>query len=142
MTLTLGGVTRIVGGETHIAEVNLELEPGSLNLLLGPTLWGKTSLMRLMAGLDRPTEGRVLVDGRDLTGNSVRKREVAMVCQQFINYPSFTMSKTVSLKKTHVGLTPIRDNDIHHESFTERAPKLGGLVEFYRSPARVARRGV
>ncbi len=48
------------------------------------------------------------------------------------------MSKTVLLKKTHVGLTPIRDSDIRHESFTERAPKLGGLVEFYRSPARVA----
>jgi glycerol transport system substrate-binding protein len=53
-------------------------------------------------------------------------------------FAQFTVSKTVSLKKTHVGLTPIRDSDINHESFTERAPKLGGLVEFYRSPARVA----
>ncbi|MCH8139741.1 MAG: ATP-binding cassette domain-containing protein [Proteobacteria bacterium] len=78
MTLKLEGGTRIVAGETHIAEINLELEPGSLNLLLGPTLSGKTSLMRLMAGLDRPSEGRVLVDGRDVTGNSVRKRDVAL----------------------------------------------------------------
>ena len=52
-------------------------------------------------------------------------------------YAQFTVSKSVSLKKTHVGLTPIRDSDIRHESFTERAPKLGGLVEFYRSPDRV-----
>ena len=52
-------------------------------------------------------------------------------------YAQFTVSKTVSLKKTHVGLTPFRDSDIRHESFTERAPKLGGLVEFYRSPDRV-----
>ena len=52
-------------------------------------------------------------------------------------FAQFTVSKTVSLKKTHVGLTPIRDSDIRHESFTERAPKLGGLVEFYRSPDRV-----
>ena len=52
-------------------------------------------------------------------------------------YAQFVVSKTVSLKKTHVGLTPIRDSDIRHESFTERAPKLGGLVEFYRSPDRV-----
>lgn len=52
-------------------------------------------------------------------------------------YAQFTVSKTVSLKKTHVGLTPIRDSDIRHESFTERAPNLGGLVEFYRSPDRV-----
>jgi glycerol transport system substrate-binding protein len=52
-------------------------------------------------------------------------------------YAQFAVSKTVSLKKTHVGLTPIRDSDIRHESFTERADKLGGLVEFYRSPDRV-----
>jgi glycerol transport system substrate-binding protein len=52
-------------------------------------------------------------------------------------YGQFVISKSVSLKKTHVGLTPIRESDIWHESFTERAPKLGGLVEFYRSPARV-----
>ncbi len=52
-------------------------------------------------------------------------------------YAQFTVSRTVSLRKTHVGLTPIRDSDIRHESFTERAPFLGGLVEFYRSPDRV-----
>ena len=52
-------------------------------------------------------------------------------------FAQFAVSKTVSLKKTHVGLTPIRDSDIRHQSFTDRAPKLGGLVEFYRSPDRV-----
>ena len=53
-------------------------------------------------------------------------------------FAQFCVSKSVSLKKTHVGLTPIRDSDIRDESFTKRAPQLGGLVEFYRSPARVA----
>jgi len=52
-------------------------------------------------------------------------------------YAQFVVSKTVSLKKSHVGLTIIRDSDIHHQSFTDRAPNLGGLVEFYRSPDRV-----
>ena len=52
-------------------------------------------------------------------------------------YAQFVVSKTVSLRKSHVGLTIIRDSDIDHESFTERAPFLGGLVEFYRSPDRV-----
>jgi glycerol transport system substrate-binding protein len=52
-------------------------------------------------------------------------------------YAQFAVSKTVSLKKSHVGLTIIRDSDIRHESFTERSPKLGGWVEFYRSPDRV-----
>jgi glycerol transport system substrate-binding protein len=52
-------------------------------------------------------------------------------------FAQFVTSKTVDVKKSHVGLTIIRDSTIHHESFTERAPKLGGLVEFYRSPDRV-----
>ena len=51
-------------------------------------------------------------------------------------YAQFVTSKTVDVKKSHEGLTFIRDSSINHESFTERAPKLGGLVEFYRSPER------
>jgi glycerol transport system substrate-binding protein len=52
-------------------------------------------------------------------------------------YAQFVVSKTVDVRKTHVGLTVVRDSTINHESFTERAPKLGGWVEFYRSPDRV-----
>jgi glycerol transport system substrate-binding protein len=52
-------------------------------------------------------------------------------------YAQFAVSKTVDVTKSHVGLTFIRDSTVKHESFTERAPKLGGLVEFYRSPDRV-----
>jgi len=53
-------------------------------------------------------------------------------------YAQFVVSKTVDVKKSHTGLTFIRESTIDHDSFTERAPMLGGLVEFYRSPARVA----
>ena len=53
-------------------------------------------------------------------------------------YAQFVTSKTVDVEKAHAGLTFIRESTIQHDSFTERAPKLGGLVEFYRSPARVA----
>nr|WP_319248134.1 ABC transporter substrate-binding protein [uncultured Celeribacter sp.] len=52
-------------------------------------------------------------------------------------YAQFVTSKTVDVKKAHVGLTFIRESTVQHESFTDRAPKLGGLVEFYRSPDRV-----
>ena len=58
-----------------------------MTVLLGATQAGKTSLMRLMAGLDTPTSGQVRVDGQDVTGMPVRERNVAMVYQQFINYP-------------------------------------------------------
>ncbi|WP_103764359.1 extracellular solute-binding protein [Roseovarius confluentis] len=53
-------------------------------------------------------------------------------------YAQFVTSKLVDVKKSHVGLTFIRESTIQHESFTERADKLGGLVDFYRSPARTA----
>lgn len=52
-------------------------------------------------------------------------------------YAQFVTSKTVDVRKSHVGLTFIRDSTVRHESFTERSPRLGGLVEFYRSPDRV-----
>ena len=66
-----------------------------------------------------------------LKSTPVDRRKAAWLYLQFI------VSKTVSLKKSHVGLTFIRESDIWDKSFTERAPKLGGLIEFYRSPARV-----
>ena len=90
MSLRLEDVERVVGGEVWIDRLSLDLADGELYVLLGPTLAGKTSLMRLMAGLDQPSSGRVLVDGVDVTGRSVRQRSVAMVYQQFINYPTLS----------------------------------------------------
>lgn len=59
MSLHLQNIDHIVGGESHISGVNLELEPGSFNVLLGRTLAGKTTLMRLMAGLEQPTRANL-----------------------------------------------------------------------------------
>lgn len=96
MSLILDNIDHVVGGSPHIAGVNLELEPGSFNVLLGRTLSGKTTLMRLMAGLDVPTRGRILMNGEDVTGRSVRKRNVSMVYQQFINYPALTVFDNIA----------------------------------------------
>jgi len=96
MTLELLNVSKQVGAEAHIRDVSLTLEKGSLNVLLGPTLSGKTSLMRLMAGLDRPTAGDILVDGRSVVGLPVQKRRVAMVYQQFINYPTLSVYENIA----------------------------------------------
>lgn len=94
--LELRNVSKVVGGETHIDDVSLSLVHGSLNVLLGPTLSGKTSLMRLMAGLDTPGSGSVWFDGKDVTGIPVQKRNVAMVYQQFINYPAMTVYENIA----------------------------------------------
>src|SRR5205085_11845231 len=96
MTVTLDYVTRTVDGIPTIRDVSLTLERGTLSVLLGPTLAGKTSTMRLLAGLDKPATGRVLVDGKDVTCFDVRQRSVAMVYQQFINYHSLSVYESIA----------------------------------------------
>jgi glycerol transport system ATP-binding protein len=80
----------------HLADIHLRLEPGSFNILLGRTRAGKTSLLRLMAGLDRPTSGTIRFGGEDVTRWDVRRRNVAMVYQQFVNYPSLTVYENIA----------------------------------------------
>jgi len=96
MDIVLDNVSKIVNGETHINNITLKIDSSATNVILGHTLAGKTSLLRLMAGLDRPTSGHILLNGKDVTGLFVRKRNVAMVYQQFVNYPSMTIYNNIA----------------------------------------------
>jgi len=96
MTLELRHVVKQVGAETHIYPTDLTLEREGFNILLGTTLSGKTTLMQLMAGLERPSAGEIRFEGRDVTGVSVQRRNVAMVHQQFINYPSLSVYENIA----------------------------------------------
>ncbi|MFT6058116.1 MAG: glycerol transport system ATP-binding protein, partial [Pseudohongiellaceae bacterium] len=94
--LELRSVSRRVEGDVFVDDVSLRLNRGSINILLGPTLAGKTSLMRLMAGLDKPDSGEILFDGESIVGVPVQKRNLAMVYQQFINYPNLTVFENIA----------------------------------------------
>ena len=96
MTLELKNITKSVDGVVHIHETNLKLEEGTFNVLLGTTLSGKTTLMQLMAGLDKPSSGEIWFNGKNVTGVSVQKRNVSMVYQQFINYPHLTVYENIA----------------------------------------------
>lgn len=96
MQLTMEGISKKVGPQTWLYEMSLEPRSGAVTVLLGATQAGKTSLMRIMAGLDVPSAGRVHVDGVDVTGMPVRERNVAMVYQQFINYPSLKVRDNIA----------------------------------------------
>src|SRR6204780_2274530 len=128
MTVTLERVTRAIDGIPAIRDISLTLERGTLSVLLGPTLSGKTSIMRLLAGLDKPTTGRVLVDGKDVTGADVRQRSVAMVYQQFINYPSLTVYENIAspLRVQGKPRSEIESRAQEGGRFSERAPYLRG----------------
>jgi glycerol transport system ATP-binding protein len=121
MTVSLQNVTRAVDGIPTIRDVSLTLERGTLSVLLGPTLSGKTSIMRLLAGLDKPASGRVLVDGKDVTGIDVRKRSVAMVYQQFINYPSLTVYENIA--------SPLRVQGKPREEIEKRVQEAAKLLK-------------
>ena len=96
MALELRNVTKSVGAETHIHETSLKLEPGGFNILLGATNAGKSTLIRLLAGLERPTLGEIRMDGQNVTGQSPQRRKVALVHQFFINYPHMTVYENIA----------------------------------------------
>jgi glycerol transport system ATP-binding protein len=128
MQLSLHGIGQQVGPATYLYPLDLSLESGAVTVLLGATQAGKTTLMRLMAGLDRPTKGKVTVDGRDVTGVPVRERNVAMVYQQFINYPSMSVFDNIAspLRLRHEKGIEARVKalaaKLHIEPFLERLP--------------------
>ena len=96
MELVLDKVSKKVGPEVWLYDITLAPRTGEVTVLLGETQAGKTSLMRIMAGLDVPSTGQVRVDGKDVTGMPVRQRNVAMVYQQFINYPSLKVADNIA----------------------------------------------
>ncbi len=96
MELVLERIEQRVGVQVYLYPLDLALVPRAVTVLLGATQAGKTTLMRVMAGLDAPAKGRVKADGHDVTGKPVRDRNVAMVYQQFINYPSMTVADNIA----------------------------------------------
>ena len=128
MQLELANISKKVGATHWLYELNLQPVPGAVTVLLGATQAGKTSLMRIMAGLDTPTHGRVSVDGADVTGMPVRERNVAMVYQQFINYPSLKVADNIASPLKLRGQANIDQRvkelaaKLHIEAFLERYP--------------------
>ena len=96
MTLRTEAITKVVEGRTHIKPATLTLERGRFNVLLGPTGAGKTSLIKMMAGLDPIASGRVLIDGEDVTRLSPQKRRISLVHQFFVNYPHMTVRQNIA----------------------------------------------
>jgi len=119
--LELVNLCKQVGTSAHIDGVSLVLEPGHVNVLLGPTLSGKTTLMRLMAGLDRPTAGSVRMNGRDVTGLGVQERDVAMVYQQFINYPAMSVYENIA--------SPMRISGVKGDELDRKVREAADLLK-------------
>lgn len=96
MSLELKTISKRVGQIAHVKETSLTLEPGHFNVLLGETGAGKTSLIKLMAGLDRLASGQILLNGRDVSMLTAQKRNISLVHQFFVNYPHMSVFDNIA----------------------------------------------
>ncbi len=129
MSLALRNVSLRIDADTHIHETDLVLAPRGFNVLLGTTLSGKTTLMRLMAGLLKPTKGEIHFNGKDVTQVPVRNRRVAMVYQQFINYGHWSVFDNIA--------SPLRVAGI---DATQVHARVGRIAEMLRLSALLERK--
>ncbi|MFI6595053.1 ABC transporter ATP-binding protein [Nonomuraea sp. NPDC050536] len=134
MTLILEDICVRRRGEIWLDDIDLELSDG-MTTLIGPMGAGKTTLMRVAAGLDSPTSGRVVVNGKDVTSISARTRSVAFVYQQFINYPSLSVYENIA--------SPLRQARTHTKGEIDRrvreVAELMGIGELLgRKPAELS----
>ena len=148
MELVLERISKKVGAQTWLYNMDIALHSNAVTVLLGATQAGKTSLMRIMAGLDVPSSGRVRVDGQDVTGMPVRQRNVAMVYQQFINYPSLTVADNIASplklrgeKNLQARVRELAER-LHIEMFLDRLPaELSGGQQQRVALARALAKG-
>ncbi len=89
------GVTKRYGTVTAVADVSFAIERGTLVTLLGPSGCGKTTTLRMIAGLELPSEGRILIDGEDVTLRSAAERDVSMVFQSYALFPHMSVMDNV-----------------------------------------------
>ncbi len=94
--VTISNVTVVKDGITVLDDVSVDVGDGELLAVLGPSGAGKTSLLRVVAGLDTPTSGTVLVDGVDITKMAPKDRDVAMVFQEAVVFPNLDVGGNVA----------------------------------------------
>jgi len=129
--LELLNVTRRFGPATVLDNVNVTIAEGSFTALLGASGCGKSTTLRIMAGLDQPTEGRVLLDRADVADKTAYERNVAMVFQSYALYPHLTVFQNIALPLT-----------MRHLNSVSRLPGVGMLLPGTRDARALIRKKV
>jgi multiple sugar transport system ATP-binding protein len=93
--IELRNITKVFGHHTALTGLNLEIKDGEFFVLLGETGAGKTTTLRLVAGLEKPTDGQILIDGVDVAEWGAAERDVALVLQQYSLYPRYTVRENL-----------------------------------------------
>ncbi len=126
MTLELHSASKVVRGITHIKPTTLTLQPGHFNVLLGQTGAGKTSLIKLMAGLDPLASGRIVMGGEDVSRLTPQKRNISLVHQFFVNYPHMTVFDNIAspLRVAGMARSEIEDRVAEAAQILQLVPML------------------
>jgi putrescine transport system ATP-binding protein len=113
--LQMVGLTKKYGLVTAVEDVNLKIFRGELFCLLGGSGCGKTTLLRMLAGFEKPTSGRVIIDGQDVTDTPPYDRPVNMMFQSYGLFPHMTVEKNIGYGLKHKKMTSAERRDRVHE---------------------------
>ncbi|MCM3886803.1 ABC transporter ATP-binding protein [Frankia sp. R82] len=119
--ITVENVTRRYGGAKAVDGVSLDIADGEFLVLLGPSGCGKSTLLRAIAGLLAPSEGRILVDGRDVTDIPARGRDLAMVFQSYALYPHLTVARNIGF--------PLRARRVRRADVRRRVAEVAEILD-------------
>lgn len=111
----------MVAGQQHIKKTHLKLQQGHFNVLLGKTGSGKTSLIKLIAGLDAISSGTIRMNGEDITKISTQLREVSLVHQFFINYPHMSVFDNIA--------SPLKISGMAYDEIRERVVEVADILK-------------
>jgi putrescine transport system ATP-binding protein len=109
--IQIQGVTKRFGSFTAVDNVSLDIVKGEMFALLGGSGCGKTTLLRMLAGFEEPTEGKILIDGTDMAGIPPYERPVNMMFQSYALFPHMTVEGNVGYGLKHESLTAVQRKD-------------------------------
>ena len=152
--ISIRNVTKRFGTFTALENISIDIMPGEFFALLGPSGCGKSTLLRIIAGFESPTEGDLLLDGKDMTNLPPNKRPVNMVFQSYAVFPHMSVIRNVAyglqlqgLAKAEIGAMVEQALDqVHLTEFKHRMPdQLSGgqrqRVALARALVKRPRRG-
>ena len=133
-SVQLEGVTKAFGTFTAVDDIDLEIADGEFFTMLGPSGCGKTTTLRMIAGFEQPTEGKVLIDGQDVAGEPAYKRPTNTVFQNYALFPHMTLEENVGfgLKRKKVPKDEIK------RRVAEELERVGLSKEATRKPAQLS----
>ena len=133
-SVRLAGVTKRFGDLTAVHGLDLDIASGEFFTLLGPSGCGKTTTLRMVAGFEKPTEGRVLIDGEDVTGLPAFKRPTNTVFQSYALFPHLSVEDNVAFGLRRSGVA----KDETRSRVTEELERVGLAAEAKRKPAQLS----